>query len=84
MMHMWQLQEAKNRLSEVVDEAMKNGPQVITRRGAEAVVVIAFADYRKMVAKQQKLTDFFRESPFSGLEIDLSRDKGGPRPDIAL
>ena len=38
MMHMWQLQEAKNRLSEVVDEAMKGGPQVITRRGAEAVL----------------------------------------------
>ena len=29
MMHSWQLQEAKNRLSEVVDEAMKGGPQVI-------------------------------------------------------
>ena len=84
MMRTWQLQEAKNRLSEVVDEAMKGGPQVITRRGAEAVVVISFADYRKMVAKQQKLTDFFRESPFAGLEIDLSRDRGGPRPDIAL
>ena len=83
-MHTWQLQDAKNRLSEVVDEAMKGGPQVITRRGTEAVVVISFADYRKMVAKQQKLTDFFRESPFAGLEIDLSRDKGGPRPDIAL
>ena len=46
--------------------------------------MISFADYRKMVAKQQKLTDFFRESPFAGVEIDLSRDKGGPRPDIAL
>jgi prevent-host-death family protein len=71
-------------LSEVVDEAMKSGPQVITRRGTEAVVVISFADYRKIVAKQQKLTDFFRESPLAGLEIDLSRDKGGMRPDIAL
>ena len=40
-------------------------------------------DNRKMVAKQRKLTDFFRESPFAGLEIDLSRAKGGSRPDIA-
>ena len=55
MNRVWQLQDAKNKLSEVVDEAMQNGPQLITRRGIEAVVVISFADYRKMVAKQEKL-----------------------------
>ena len=83
-MHTWQLQEAKNRLSEVVDEAMQNGPQLITRRGIEAVVVISFADYRKMMAKQEKLTAFFRESPLVGVELDLVRDTSGWRPDPAL
>ena len=36
----WQLQDAKSRLGEVVDEAEKHGPQVIRRRGVEAAVVL--------------------------------------------
>jgi prevent-host-death family protein len=74
MNRVWQLQEAKNRLSEVVDEATQNGPQLITRRGVEAAVVLSFADYRKLVAKQEKLTAFFRESPLVDAELDLVRD----------
>jgi len=84
MNRIWQLQEAKNKLSEVVDEAMQNGPQLITRRGIEAAVVISFADYRKMVAKQEKLTTFFRESPLVDAELDLVRDTSGWRADPAL
>lgn len=84
MAHMWQLQEAKNRLSEVVDEATKNGPQVISKRGVETVVVISFRDYGKLTARQQKLTDFFQESPLCGIELDLSRDQGEVRPDLSL
>jgi antitoxin Phd len=84
MQRIWQLQEAKNKLSEVVDEATQNGPQLITRRGVEAAVVISFADYRKMVAKQEKLTAFFRESPLVDAELDLVRDTSGWRADPAL
>ena len=84
MNRIWQLQEAKNKLSEVVEEAMQNGPQLITRRGIEAAVVISFADYRKMVAKQEKLTTFFRESPLIDAELDLVRDTSGWRADPAL
>ena len=43
MSRSWQLQEAKNRLSEVVDEALKEGPQVITRRGVETAIVLSSA-----------------------------------------
>ncbi len=43
----WQLQEAKNRLSEVVRLAQSEGPQTITVRGAEAVVVVSVEDYRR-------------------------------------
>ncbi len=63
---------------------MQNGPQLITRRGIEAAVVISFADYRKMVAKQEKLTAFFRESPLVDAELDLVRDTSGWRADPAL
>ena len=40
--------KAKNRLSEVVDKAIDQGPQVITRRGVETAVVLSFDDYRRL------------------------------------
>ncbi len=59
----WQLQDAKNRLSEVVEEAVTHGPQVITKRGVETAVILSYADYRRLQLGQAKLSDFFRHSP---------------------
>jgi antitoxin Phd len=84
MRYVWQLQEAKNRFSEVVEEAIRSGPQVITKRGVETAVVLSYADYRKMLLHQKKLSVFFRESPLVGADLDLTRDTSGPRPDISL
>ena len=50
-MHTWQLQEAKSRFSEVVDLTLKEGPQLVTRRGKEAVVILAAKDYRRLSGK---------------------------------
>jgi|APIni6443716594_1056825.scaffolds.fasta_scaffold40106_2 antitoxin Phd len=84
MKNMWQLQEAKNKLSEVVDEAAHHGPQVITRRGVEVAVIISYADYRKISGAKRKLSAFFRESPLAGVKLDLRRDRGSLREDIVL
>ena len=84
MKRMWQLQEAKNKFSEVVEEALSKGPQVVTRRGVEAVIILSYAEYRKLIASQKKLSEFFRDSPLAKADIDLSRDKSDVRPDIAL
>ncbi len=84
MARVWQLQEAKNKLSEVVDEALTDGPQVITKRGVETAIVLSYADYRKLVLNQQKLSDFFRESPLADMELDLTRDTSPTREDIPL
>jgi antitoxin Phd len=75
MKNMWQLQEAKNKLSEVVDEAAHHGPQVITRRGVEVAVISG---------AKRKLSAFFRESPLAGVKLDLRRDRGSLREDIVL
>jgi len=40
----WQIQEAKNKLSEVIDRALDQGPQIITRRGVEAVIVLSYPE----------------------------------------
>jgi antitoxin Phd len=84
MSRVWQLQEAKNRFSEVVDEALKKGPQTVTRRGKEAVVIMSSAEYHKMVVQQKKLSEFFAESPLSDAILDLSRDKSAARKEPKL
>ncbi|GAB4432127.1 MAG: hypothetical protein OHK0015_19270 [Chloroflexi bacterium OHK40] len=80
----WQLQEAKNRLSEVIDEALRDGPQVITRRGAETAVVLSYAAYRELRARRQPLSAFLRESPLAYTALDLERDTSPPRGDPEL
>jgi prevent-host-death family protein len=71
----WQLQEAKNRLSEVVRKAQTEGPQVITRHGADAAVVVSASEYRKRSAARDRLVDFFRKSPLAGADLKLTRAK---------
>lgn len=83
-MRTWQLQEAKNKFSEVVDGAINEGPQVVTRRGVETAIVLSYAEYRKILAGDQKLSDFFGQSPLAGLGLDLERDKSPIRDDISL
>ncbi len=75
----WQLQEAKNRFSEVVKKALNEGPQTVTRHGEEAVVIISKGEYDRLVKSKTSLLDFFRQSPLVGIELDLSRDQSLPR-----
>jgi prevent-host-death family protein len=84
MARMWQIQEAKNKFSEVVDKAIKHGPQIITKRGVEAVIVLSYAEYRKAMLNQKKLSDFFRESPLAQVDVDLRRDKSRLRANVTL
>jgi prevent-host-death family protein len=84
MARIWQLQEAKNKLSEVVNEAIKHGPQIITRRGVETVIVLSYRQYRKALLNQKKLSEFFRESPLAKSDLDLRRDKSELRRDVSL
>ena len=74
----WQLQEAKNRLSELVRKAREEGPQVITIHGTDAVVVMAAEQFRKLSPHKRTLLEFFRRSPLVGVELDIprSRDTG--------
>jgi antitoxin Phd len=73
----WQIQDAKNKLSEVITRALTQGPQLITKHGEKTVVVVSYAEYEKLRKSQGKLSEFFRSSPLAGL--DLARDKSLPR-----
>lgn len=79
-MQIWQMQEAKARLSEVVKCAETLGPQNITVHGQPVAVVISHALYEKLTGNEQSLVKFMRASPLYALEdIPLKRDKSPTR-----
>lgn len=80
MKKVWQLQEAKNQLSRVVDSALKNGTQTITRHGKPVVMVVAADSYEKLKPRR-KIVDVLKDCPSDGL--DLKRVKDTPR-DVQL
>lgn len=74
----WRIQSAKAHFSEVFRRARTEGPQHITRRGREGVVVLAEEEYDRLVRKSRQpssLVQFFRESPLVGVDLDLKRDR---------
>lgn len=75
MVRVWQIQEAKNKLSEVVEEALRHGPQVISRRGAEVAVVLSCEEYLTLKKSRTNLAQFFLESPLRDSGLDLERDR---------
>ncbi len=81
--NIWQLQEAKNRFSEVVERALEEGPQTVTRHGQEVVVILSKSEYNRLQKSQTSLVDFFRQSPLVGVQLDLERDQSLPR-DVSL
>ena len=73
----WQLQTAKAQFSELFRRARTEGPQYITRRGTEAVVMLAAEDFEHLVARSSEpktLVEFFRQSPLAGVDLEIERD----------
>jgi prevent-host-death family protein len=78
----WQVQTAKARFSEVFRRARTEGPQLITRQGKEAVVMISDVQYEQLVGRSHQpknLVQFFRESPLVGIDLNLDREKDDAR-----
>jgi prevent-host-death family protein len=46
--HSWQLQDAKNQFSKIVEAALHGEPQHVTRRGREVVVIVAADEYERL------------------------------------
>ena len=79
MIERWQLQDAKNRFSEVVNRALHRGPQTVTRRGVDTVVVVSVDEFKTLTRKKESLVDFLLKSPLRGANLDLRRSKDLPR-----
>jgi len=71
----WQLQEAKSKFSQVVNQALEEGPQVVTRHGKEVVVILSVEDYQKMVGPKPSLLQILLNSPLPDSGLEIERDK---------
>ncbi len=81
MMQDWRLAEAKNRLSEVMNRALSEGPQRIVRRN-DTVIILAESDYEKLAGKKAGFKDFLMQGP--GIDdLELLRD-GSPMRECKL
>ena len=78
-MQSWQVQEAKARFSELIRNATTSGPQSITVHGRKAAVVLSASDYERLKLPSNSLTEFMRNSPLAGVELEIERDASLPR-----
>ncbi len=83
----WQVQEAKNRFSELIDKALEDGPQVVTRHGRPVVKVVALAheDGAGAAGKDDgfaahllSVMDIVKDSDIDGLEMPVRRSRKRP------
>lgn len=73
-MSSWQVQEAKQRFSEVLRHAHADGPQIVTRHGEEIAVVIDIEEYHRLRAARLDFKEFLRAGPDLS-ELDIRRSK---------
>jgi len=74
----WQVQEAKQRFSELIRTAQVDGPQIVTRHGEQIAVVIEISEYRHLQGQPGDFKDYLRSGP-DFEELDLSRAAEEPR-----
>ena len=79
MKTIWKLQDAKSQFSKVVDNALNSGPQYVSRRGTEAVVVVSVKEYDKLLPNKQNFKKFLLNCPKISENFDVKRQKDFPR-----
>lgn len=71
----WQLQDAKARFSELIDDAVERGPQIVTRRGIDTAVVVAIDEWHNL--KNAKSQNWKEVLLGDGPRFDLPVPKRG-------
>ncbi|RLB78027.1 MAG: type II toxin-antitoxin system prevent-host-death family antitoxin [Deltaproteobacteria bacterium] len=79
MKTVWKLQDAKSRFSRVVKDALTIGPQYITRRGVEAVVVVSQREYEELISNKLDFKEFLLNCPKMDQDFEIERNKDYPR-----
>jgi prevent-host-death family protein len=79
MRKIWQLQEAKAKLSAIVKHVAEEPAQYISVHGKPIAVLISVKEYENLTTKKESFVNFMRHSPLVGLDLKLERDKSQPR-----
>jgi antitoxin Phd len=79
----WQLQEAKQQFSRLVDRARSEGPQIVTRHGKEVAVVLDVDEYRRLRGEKRDFKEFLLGPPYVDVALPIERDRD-PGPDVEL
>jgi prevent-host-death family protein len=79
----WQLQEAKQQFSRVVEQARTEGPQVVTRHGKEVAVVLDVVEYRRLRGECKDFKAFLIGPPYVDVDLPIERETD-PGPDVEL
>ncbi len=76
--------EGKNKFSQLVSDAAKGDPQIVTKNGTPTAVVISYAEYKKLTGQGGSLGEFLLSSPLRdiGEQLDLTRNRDLGRPTI--
>jgi prevent-host-death family protein len=77
--HTWGVAKAKAQFSALIDRALSEGPQTITRSGRTQVVVVAADEWERKTQRKGSLAEFFRDSPLRNSGIKITRDKSKAR-----
>jgi len=72
----WQVQQAKARFSELLERALKEGPQTVTRHGKPVAVMVPVEEFRRLRRRRKSLKALLASAPLEGVEIVRSRDTG--------
>lgn len=84
-MHAWPVQDAKSRFSELLSACISEGPQLVTRRGAETAVLVDINEWKRLnVAARPSLKSLLL-ADFARADFELpARGAAQRRPAIAL
>ncbi|HXT35671.1 MAG TPA: type II toxin-antitoxin system Phd/YefM family antitoxin [Chloroflexota bacterium] len=82
-MDTWTVADAKAKFSEVMDRARSDGPQMITRKGRPAVVIVAAEEWDRKTKRTGNLAEWFAASPLRESDLSVERLQDPPR-DIEL
>ena len=75
----WAVAQAKARLSEVIERALDQGPQTITRNGRDTVIVVSAEEWDRRTKRVGSLAEFFAASPLRGSGLSAERTMDAPR-----
>jgi prevent-host-death family protein len=78
-MQVWTVAQAKAKFSEIIERAMSEGPQTITRKGRTAAVVVGAEEWQRKTRRVGNLAEFFAASPLLGSSLKIRRLKQSPR-----